>query len=80
MYTLEKRKLIYIMTHKMVYWHTHCITPWKGNPVFQEPNWVIHECELCNMNVDSQDWWNNCSVNSSQKRFYINLELNKRYW
>ena len=80
MYTLEKRKLIYIMTRKMVYWHTHCITPWKGTPIFFEPSWVVHECELCKMNVESQDWWNNCSYNSSQKRLFDDMDSNKKYW
>jgi hypothetical protein len=48
--------------------------------MFFEPSWVVHECELCKMNVDSQDWWNNCSYNSSQKKLYLDLDINKKYW
>lgn len=80
MYTLEKRKMIYIMTRKPVWYHTHCITPWRGNPVYHDPNWVIGDCDLCRMDVEGQDWWNGCSYKNSQKKLFDNIELNKKYW
>jgi len=80
MYTLEKRKMIYIMTRKPVWYHTHCITPWRGTPLWYDPSWVIGDCELCRMDVEGQDWWNGSSYKNSQKRLFDNIELNKKYW
>jgi len=77
MYTLEKRKMIYIMTRKPVWLHTHCITPWRGNPVWYDPSWVIGDCELCRMDIKNQDWWNNCTYDNSQRKLFdlIDMEL-----
>jgi hypothetical protein len=80
MYTLEKRKLIYIMTRKMVWYHTKCLTPGQGTPLWFDPTWVIGNCELCKMDIEGQDWWNNCSYNSSQRRLFDGINLNRNYW
>ena len=80
MYTLEKRKMIYIMTRKPVWYHTHCVTPWRGTPVYYDPNWVIGDCELCRMDIEGQDWWNGCSYNNSQKRLFDSIELHRKFW
>jgi hypothetical protein len=73
MYTDKKRKVIYIITHKMVWWHTHCPTTTGSTPLFAKPTWVVDRCEHCDMNIKGQDWWNNCSYNSSQMRLFDNL-------
>ena len=76
MYTIEKRRLIYIMTHKPTWWHTHCLTPGNQLPLWRDPFWVIGNCELCKMTISEQDWYSN----TSQRRFYDDIDLYKKYW
>jgi len=79
MYTIEQRKTIYLMTRKPVWYHTHCLTPGPGKPLWYDPTWVIGECELCRMDIAGQDWWNGCSYRQSQRRVYDGL-INQRHW
>ena len=79
-YTIEKRKLIYIMTRKMVWRHTHCLTPGPGTPLWFEPTWVFDRCDLCDMDIDSQDWFNNCSYNQSQRKLFDSIDLDRKNW
>ena len=55
MYTIEKRKLIYIMTRKPVWVHRHCLTPGPGTPIWYDPFWVIGNCELCKMDIEAEE-------------------------
>ena len=80
MYTIAKRKLIYIMTRKPVWFHTKCLTPGPGTPLWFDPTWVIGECELCKMDIESQDCWNNCSYNNSQRKLFDSINLDRNYW
>ena len=80
MYTLEKRKMIYIMSRKPTWFHTHCLTPTPGTPLWFDPTWVVGDCELCRMDIDNQDWWNNCSYNQSQRKFYDLIEKDLKVW
>jgi len=80
MYTVEKRKMIYIISRKPTWFHTHCLTPMPGKPLWYDPTWVIGDCELCKMNIDNQDWWNNCSYNQSQRKFYDLIEKELKVW
>lgn len=79
MYTIEQRKTIYLMTRKPVWYHTHCLTPGPGKPLWYDPTWVIGECELCRMDIAGQDWWNGCSYRQSQRKVYDGL-INQRHW
>jgi len=79
MYTDEKRKVIYIITGKTVWWHTHCPITTGSIPLFAKPTWVVDRCEHCDMNIEGQDWWNNCSYNSSQMRLFDNLNIDRLY-
>jgi hypothetical protein len=80
MYTLEKRKMIYIISRKPTWFHTHCLTPGKKLPLWYDPTWVIGECDLCAMSITNQDWWNNCSYNQSQSKFYDLIEKELKVW
>ena len=80
MYTLEKRKMIYIMSRKPTWYHTHCITPNNKLPLWYDPTWVIGDCNLCAMSIMNQDWWNGCSYNTSQKKFYDEIDRELRLW
>jgi len=74
MYTDEKRKMIYIVSRRPTWYHTHCLTPHKKLPLWYDPTWVIGHCELCEMSIMNQDWWNGCSYNASQQKFYDELD------
>jgi len=74
MYSIEKRKMIYIVSRRPTWYHTHCLTPAKKIPLWYEPTWVIGHCELCDMSIMNQDWWNNCSYKTSQRKFYDELD------
>ena len=80
MYTVEKRKMIYIISRKPTWFHTHCLIPTPGMPLWHDPTWVIGDCELCRMDIDNQDWWNNCSYNQSQRKFYDIIEKELKVW
>ena len=80
MYTVEKRKMIYIISRKPTWFHTHCLTPTPGTPLWHDPTWVVGDCELCKMDVVNQDWWNNCSYNQSQRKFYDIIEKELKVW
>ena len=79
MYTDEQRKVIYIMTGRMTWWHTHCPTTAGSLPLFAKPKWVVDRCEKCDMNIDGQEYWNNCSYNSSKQRLFDNLNIDRLY-
>jgi len=74
MYSIEKRKMISIVSRRPTWYHTHCLTPAKKLPLWYEPTWVIGHCELCDMSIMNQDWWNNCSYKTSQRKFYDELD------
>jgi len=74
MYSIEKRKMIYIVSRRPTWYHTHCLTPAKKLPLWYDPTWVIGHCELCEMSIMNQDWWNGCSYNASQQKFYDELD------
>ena len=66
--------MIYIVSRRPTWYHTHCLTPAKKLPLWYDPTWVIGHCELCDMSIMNQDWWNNCSDNTSQRKFYDELD------
>jgi len=66
--------MIYIVSRRPTWYHTHCLTPAKKLPLWYDPTWVIGHCELCEMSIMNQDWWNGCSYNASQQKFYDELD------
>jgi len=44
--------------------------------LWRDPFWVIGNCELCKMTISEQDWYSN----TSQRRFYDDIDLYKKYW
>ena len=80
MYTIEKRKLIYIMTRKPVWVHRHYLTPGPGTPIWYDPFWVIGNCELCKMDIEAEDGWSNVSYNNSQRKLFDSVHLDRNYW
>ena len=66
--------MIYIVSRRPTWYHTHCLTPAKKLPLWYDPTWVIGHCELCDMSIINQDWWNNCSYKTSQRKFYDELD------
>ena len=62
------------MSNKTTWWHTHCLTPGRGTPIWYDPTWVIDTCELCEMDIDTQDWWSGVCYNASQRKLFDDIK------